>query len=488
MKIKNKYFFLDTFSNAFYAGSKFFYNIVIFSFLINSFPLQDYGIYIFFATLMNQFEFVQSGFSSSLERYIPLYKDKKEASNLIFVVAIVYLTFGLLFSSGVYIVDYYKLFSFLNSNDIYDFLILLIYFVPLIWFFKTFSFALRAFKDFRTENLVNISFLFIEAILVFIAIKNNYKLNEILLINLTCLFLRYLVHTVFVFTRHRFNLFSVQRNSLISQFDKVKSYSFWNFISAISGSIVNVSDKLLVSIFIGPSSLPVYYGIMQFTKLISIVSSIINSSIVPHFSYKISESSNKEFNELALKGTEYTSFILITISSIFILFSQLIFTTISKDYLLDYVLVFNVGLFLYLLIGSREFTAKLYRCKDNSVKSIAKLNLIVSLIYPLLFILLSRFFDLYGAVLSPILSHLLIFPLWIKRVFKTTNLNITDYFKLVISKLFKISLIFTPFYLINSLLEFNQNFIVLFLELIILILSVYFIFKRLIVKIKFSLV
>jgi len=217
------------------------------------------------------------------------------------------------------------------------------------------------------------------------------------------------------------------------------------------------------------------------------VSSIINSSIVPHFSYKISRSSNKEFNELALKGTEYTSFILMTISGIFILFSQLIFTSISKDYLLDYVLVFNVGLFLYLLIGSRDFAAKLYRCRDNSVKSIAKLNLIASLIYPLLFILLSRFFDLYGAVLSPILSHLLIFPFWIKRVFKTTNLNFMDYFKLIMNKLFKISLIFVPFYLINSLLEFNQNFIMLFLELIILMLAVYFVFKRLIVEIKFSL-
>lgn len=436
---------------------------------------------------MTQFEFVQSGFSTSLERYIPLYKDKKEVSNLIFVVAIVYLAFGLLFSSGVYILDYFKLFSFLNSNDTYDFLILLIYFVPLIWFFKTFSFALRAFKDFRTENLVNISFLLIEAVLVYIAIENNYKLNEILFINLICLFLRYCAHTIFVFTRHRFNIFSVRTNSLISQFEKVKSYSFWNFISAVSGSIVNVSDKLLVSIFIGPSSLPIYYGIIQFTKFISMVSSIINSSIVPHFSYKISGSSNKEFNELALKGTEYTSFILMIISGIFILFSQLIFTTISKDYLLDYVLVFNVGLFLYLLIGSRGFAAKLYGCKDNSVKSIAKLNLIASLIYPILFILLSRFFDLYGAVLSPILSHLLIFPFWIKRVFKTTNLNFMDYFKLIMNKLFKISLIFVPFYLINSLLEFNQNLIMLFLELIILMLALYFVFKRLIVEIKFSL-
>ena len=100
MKINlgNKYFFIDTFSNAFYAGSRFVFNIVVFSLLIGIFPLKDYGIYIFFATLMTQFEFIQSGFSTSLERYIPLYQDKKDISNLISVVAFVYLGFGFLFS------------------------------------------------------------------------------------------------------------------------------------------------------------------------------------------------------------------------------------------------------------------------------------------------------------------------------------------------------------------------------------------------------
>lgn len=433
---------------------------------------------------MTQFEFVQSGFSTSLERYIPLYKDKKEVSNLIFVVAIVYLTFGLLFSSGVYILDYFKLFSFLNSNDTYDFLILLIYFVPLIWFFKTFSFALRAFKDFRTENLVNISFLLIEAVLVYIAIENNYKLNEILFINLICLFLRYCTHTIFVFTRHRFNIFSVRTNSLISQFEKVKSYSFWNFISAVSGSIVNISDKLLVSIFIGAASLPVYYGVNQFIKFNTMLSSVLNSSIIPHFSNKVSSSTNNEFNELALRGTEFTSFVLMTISATFILFSSYIFTLVSKDYLLNYTLIFNIGMLLYIFIGSREFISKLYKCKTVSNKLISKLNLITSILYPLVFYLFTSLYDLNGAILSPILSHLMIFPIWCYLVFKQTNLKVFKYFKSIFSNFSKIIIVFVPFYLLNYFLSKSQDFVLLFLEMILIFILIHTIFHKLIKKLK----
>lgn len=434
---------------------------------------------------MTQFEFVQSGFSTSLERYIPLYKDKKEISNLIFVVAIVYLIFGLFFSSGVYILDYYKLFSFLNSKDIYDFLILLIYFVPLIWFFKTFSFALRAFKDFRTENLVNISFLLIEAVLVYIAIKNNYKLNEILFINLICVFLRYCTHAIFVFTRHRFNIFFVRVNSLISQFEKVKSYSFWNFISSASGSIVNVSDKLLVSIFLGPSSLAVYYGINQFVKFNAMFSSVLNASIIPHFSYKIRESSNQVFNKLALKGSEYTSFIFMTISGVFILFSQFIFTSISKDFLLDYIVVFNICMLIFVYLGGIGFVTKMYKCNYKSAKYISILNLITSLIYPIVFICLSTFFGLYGAILSPVLAHLLIHPFWIKIVFNTTKLSVKKYLKIISFNMIKIFSLIGPMYIFNSTFDLYNEYSILLIEFILIVLFIYLAFKKLIINLLY---
>jgi len=484
LKIKNKYFFLDTFSNAFYAGSKLVFNIVVFSLLVGIFPLNDYGIYIFFATLMTQFEFIQSGFSASLERYIPIYQDKKDISNLISVVAFVYLGFGFSFSLLLFALNYFNIFKFLGDSDLSKFVYLLVCFVPLIWFFKTFSFALRAFKDFRSENLVNCSFLFIEAGLIYYAITHDFKLEEILFINLFILLFRYIMHFLLVIIRHSFNFSLINKKSLVIEFIKVRAYSFWNFISALSGSIVNVSDKLLVSLFLGAASLPIYYGINQFIKFNTTLSSVLNSSIIPHFTNKISKSTSKEFNELALKGTEYTSFVLMTISATFILFSSYIFTLISKDYLLNYTLIFNIGMVLYILIGSRGFITKLYKCRIESNKLISKLNIITSIFYPLVFILLSSLYGLNGAILSPILSHLLIFPIWLYLVFKQTNLKVSRYFKPVLSNFFKIMIVFTPFYLINHFSNKSQDYVLLFFELIIIFMLIYTVFYKLIKKIK----
>ena len=486
MKINlgNKYFFIDTFSNAFYAGSRFVFNIVIFSLLIGIFPLKDYGIYIFFATLMTQFEFIQSGFSTSLERYIPLYQDKKDISNLISVVAFVYLGFGFLFSLLLFALNYFNIFKFLGGSDLSKFVYLLVCFVPLIWFFKTFSFALRAFKDFRSENLVNCSFLFIEAGLIYYAITHDFKLEEILFINLFILLFRYIIHFLLVIIKHSFNFSLINKKLLVIEFIKVRAYSFWNFISALSGSIVNISDKLLVSLFLGAASLPIYYGINQFIKFNTLLSSVLNSSIMPHFTKRISKSTREEFNELALKGTEYTSFVLMTISAIFILFSSYIFTLVSKDYLLNYILIFNIGMLLYILIGSRAFITKLYKCRIDSNKLISKLSLITSILYPITFITLSSLYGLNGAILSPILSHLLIFPVWLYLVFKQTHLKISSYFKLISSNFFKIMIVFTPFYLVNHFLNKSQDYVLLFFELIIISMLIYTVFYKLIKKIK----
>jgi len=433
---------------------------------------------------MTQFEFVQSGFSTSLQRYIPLYKDKKEVSNLIFVVAIVYLIFGLLFSSGVYILDYFKLFSFLNSNDIYDFLILLIYFVPLIWFFKTFSFSLRAFQDYRFENLTNISFLIVEALLIYYAIKNDFSLKEILLINLSTILLRFMTHALIIFKRHKVNLKLINKNALISQLNLVKGYSFWNFLRSLSSTITNQSDKILVSIFLGPSALPIYYGINQFLKLIPIINGTLNNAVIPYFSKRVSKSSKENFNELALKGTDYTTFISFFISGIFILLSNIILISVSKDYLLDYKNIFILGLFFYSFLGSKSFINNLYLCKDNSAEIMSKLSIINTFIYPIIFILLSSFYGLNGAIFSQILTQTIFLPIWLRFVLNITSLKPSLYIKVVTINIFKFIIIISPFYLLNQFFGTSNDPLILSFELLAIVSLVYFIFQKSLISLK----
>lgn len=484
----NKYFLIDTLSNAFYSGSRFVFNIIVFSLLISSFSLNDYGIYIFFATLMSQFEFFQAGFSASLLKNIPIYKSKSDITNLISLVSLVYLIFGLLFSFSLFLANYFKLFDFLGDNDIYHFIELLIWFIPFIWMFKTFSFVLRAYKDYRSENTVNIILLVLEALLVLTAIRYQYKLHEILLINLSVLLLRYIFHTIIFFIRHKFNFLNMSSESMKQQFNEVKSFSFWSFVSSLSGSIINTFDKFLVTIFLGASVLPVYYGINQFIKVYTLVIGLINSSIIPYFSEKISKIDNIQFNYFALRGTSISNLISMFCAGVFTLCSSVIFRLVSKEFLLDYLLIFNIGILLYMLIGSRAFIAALYNCRESHNKILSKLSLMTAVIYPITFIIFTNLFGLNGAILSPIISHLIISPFWFYFLFKQTNLKFIEYLSNVGINFFKVYIIFTPFYLINYVFGFSPEYLYILIELVIISAAAFLMFKskiRNIIKLNF---
>ena len=117
MMISKKYFLIDTFSNVMYFGSKFVFNLIVYSLFINAFDIEEYGVYIFFATLLGQFEFIQLGFATSLQKFIPIYQDKKAIINLIFLVGIVYLLFGVIFSLIIGTLSYLNFFDLLRFDN-----------------------------------------------------------------------------------------------------------------------------------------------------------------------------------------------------------------------------------------------------------------------------------------------------------------------------------------------------------------------------------
>ena len=410
MMISKKYFLIDTFSNVMYFGSKFVFNLIVYSLFINAFDIEEYGVYIFFATLLGQFEFIQLGFATSLQKFIPIYQDKKAIINLIFLVGIVYLLFGVIFSLIIGTLSYLNFFDLLRFDNSWIYIKHLIYFAPLIWFFKVFSFALKGSKDFRTENMINLIFLFLELIIIFTMIEYKFGLSEILFSVLLILLLKHICHFIAYYSRHEFILNQIHLSHLISQFQAVKNFSFWNFISAFSGTVMNQFDKVLVAVFIGPSALTIYYGINQFLKFYTSVSGVINSSVIPYFSKKVSFSNNKIFNEIALNGTTLTSYVGFILAGILILFSKVIFSLISKEYLMEYLTVFNIGIILCALVSFRSFINKLYLCEPKYVKRLSLFGIATTLIYPIIFWFLTSHFQTQGAILSPIVSHLIIYP------------------------------------------------------------------------------
>lgn len=466
MKISKKYFLIDTFSNVVYFGSKFIFNLIVYSLLINAFEIEEYGVYIFFATLLGQFEFIQSGFASSLQRFVPVYKDNKQIINLVGLVSIVYLFFGIAFSIIIGALSNLNIFNLFGINNSWEYVKYLIYFAPLIWFFKTFSIALKGLKDFRMENLINMIFLFVELIIISMMIEYNYVLSEILFSVLLILLLKHFVHFASFYSRHGFRFNLINLNDLKNQFQIVKSFSFWNFISAFSGTIMNQFDKVLVTVFIGPAALTIYYGINQFLKFYTSVLGVLNSSVIPYFSEKVSFSNNKDFNKIALKGTMLTSYIGFILAGMLLLFSKVIFSLISKEYLLEYLTVFNIGIILHSLIGSRSFINKLYLCELNFARRLSLFGIITTFIYPIIFWLLTSYFNIQGAILSPIVSHLIIFPFWIYFNFKTTSLKVSEYFLKIFQNGFPVIVILGLLYLINEFFLDELTILIMVIEIL----------------------
>ena len=456
MTIPKNFFILDTLSNVVYFGSKFIYNILIYSLLINTFTIEEYGVYIFFAALMGQLEFVQSGFATSLQRFIPVYQDKRHIINLLVLVGIVYFFFGVLFSISIGVLSFFNVFDLLGFNDWRNYANHLIYFGPLIWFFKAFSYALKGAKDFRIENLINLIFLLVELLIIYVMIEFNYGLQEILFGVLSILLLRHFGHFVAFYRRHGFSLTLLEINEMKIQFHKVKNFSFWNFVSAFSGTILNQFDKVLVTVFLGPAALTIYYGINQFLKFYTSVSGVINSSVIPYFSEKVSLSDNKTFNQIAIKGTMLTSYVASILSGLLILNSKVIFSAISKDYLIEHLTVFNIGIILNTFISSRSFVNKLYLCDLNLSKTLSIFGIITTLIYPIIFWITTSYFGISGAILSQVISHLIVFPFWVFVIFNKTSLKVSEYLWGLFQNSFPIIMIIGILYFVNELI-FNEG-------------------------------
>lgn len=468
-----KYFMIDTFSNAFYFGSRFISNILIFSLLIGSFSLEEYGVFIFFVTLLSQLEFIQSGFSVSLERFLPLYKDKIDVSNLIGMVSIVYLVFGILISILLWILSVLNIFDLIQLQNWEEYVDILIFFAPLVWFFKTFSFALKGSKDYRAENSINLFYLIIEVLIIYVMLTYSFNLKQIFLATFIIISLKHFSHFIVFKKRHVLIINKISIKRVIEQFQKVKSFSFWNFTASFSGVIMNQFDKTLVVLFIGAASLPIYYGINQFLKFYTAILGIINSSVIPYFTKKIDTVDNKTFNQFAQKGTMISTFIGMTFAGFLIIYSKTIFGLISKEYIIEYTSIFNIGILLYALISSRSFLNKLHQCKADYVSLIAKFGVITALLYPIVFYILTLQFSLSGAILSPILTHLIIFPFWISKLFKATSLNVINYFKNIIINFLKILIVFTPIYLINKYLFPNPSIYLIVVQTFLIILVLF---------------
>ena len=275
----NSKLIIDTISNGGYFFLRFLSNIILYALFLDTFDIDNYGVYIFFYSLIFQLDFLKSGFSVSLERYIPITNSSSSRSNLISIVSLYYLLIGALISLSLFIIKEYSLINFLSVVQNRDYVNSIILFAPLLFYLSTFSNALRGFKDFRTENLINSIFLFVEIIVIIGLLNLKVPLEYFLYYIFSIISIRHVVHLIILIKNHGFSFSQIKINNSLYQFNKIKNFSLWNFVISINGAVQNQLDKTLVIIFLSPSALAIYYGVMQFVKFYTILVGIINKLI-----------------------------------------------------------------------------------------------------------------------------------------------------------------------------------------------------------------
>ena len=96
-----------------------------------------------------------------------------------------------------------------------------------------------------------------------------------------------------------------------------------------------------------------------------------------------------------------------------------------------------------------------------------KMSILTSLLYIINFYILTKFFGINGSILSPITTHLLIFPYWIKTILNSTNLSLKKYFTALFKSAGPLTLTFGTIYYVNYFL-LKVLFQILLIELILI--------------------
>ena len=142
------------------------------------------------------------------------------------MVSIVYLVFGILISILLWILSLFNIFDLIQLHNWEQYVDILIFFAPLVWFFKTFSFALKGSKDYRAENSINLFYLLVEVPLIYIMLTCSFNLKQIFLATFIIIFLKHFSHFIAFYKRHVLMINKISFKRVFEQFQKLKTLVF----------------------------------------------------------------------------------------------------------------------------------------------------------------------------------------------------------------------------------------------------------------------
>lgn len=254
----------------------------------------------------------------------------------------------------------------------------------------------------------------------------------------------------------------------IKEIKKFLSYSFPMIPNALSWWIVNVSDRTIISFFLGVQFNAIYTISCKFSNILNSFYSIINMSW-------------QESASLHINDKDRDMFFTQMINSIFVFFSTISLLIISvlpfvynivigEDYLISYnyipiLLYANSWNVLIGLIGGIYIAEK-------KTKQIANTTIISALINIFINLVLIKFIGIYAACISTLLSYMIMGIYRYVDCQKYVNLKIN----------FKKYTFFTIVFILSSLIYLSNNILLLAINLLFILSYSFYINKDLLLK------
>lgn len=255
---------------------------------------------------------------------------------------------------------------------------------------------------------------------------------------------------------------------------KILKYSLPMIPNALSWWIVNISDRTIISIFLGTAFNGIYTVSCKFSNILNNIYSIVNMSWQESASLHIDDDDRDEF---FTKMIDNLLMLFCTISLLIIGILPLIFSwLIGNEYLDAYnyipiLLYANSWNVLISLIGA------IYIAKKRT-KEIANTTLISAIINIIINLALIKFIGLYAACISTLISYMImgIYRYIDCRKYVNVKLKIKKY------------IIYTTIYLVSTIFYLSNNIYTNIINSILVVIYTIIIYKELIKALAMKLI
>jgi O-antigen/teichoic acid export membrane protein len=306
----------ENFKNGFYSGFSYLLKPIVqflsTPILIYILGVEQYGIWIFFYSLISLMNLMQFGIGDATIKFVSFYKEKQHSGYLNFVISftsILSILLGLIiggsfYSFSSYIISFFNLdVNSLSNDTLKNIIIFFSISLFLHFIYNNLTSILKGMGKYDKSSMITLIHVTTinTAAIVLVFLFKDIKivgwafLGAYILCIIVCF---YQIKKLEI--GYKFNLDSNDK----SDYKKILTFSIQSWSSNLGGAFYSQADKYVITAFLGPSALTYYFVANQIATQIQSVISNIYAYVFPEVSKKYSKR-NLPLKELAMYFYKY---------------------------------------------------------------------------------------------------------------------------------------------------------------------------------------